>query len=92
MTVGRWQRVWGPHRSTSVKVRRPCAEAVQYARQHREPGSPPLDLAIEGRSPTDEPLLAYAEVGLTWWVEALGPWRGRMADLADVVAAGPPTG
>ncbi|HUK72214.1 MAG TPA: hypothetical protein VLW50_26175 [Streptosporangiaceae bacterium] len=34
--------------------------------------------------------MPYARVGLTWWVEALGWWRGSTADALSRVRQGPP--
>jgi alkanesulfonate monooxygenase SsuD/methylene tetrahydromethanopterin reductase-like flavin-dependent oxidoreductase (luciferase family) len=32
----------------------------------------------------------YAEAGLTWWIEAMGWWRGGVAEARRRIAAGPP--
>jgi alkanesulfonate monooxygenase SsuD/methylene tetrahydromethanopterin reductase-like flavin-dependent oxidoreductase (luciferase family) len=66
------------------------AEAVAYANTHRAPQLPPLDVAIEGCSPASAPVDEYADAGLTWWVEAVGPTRGTPAEVRQRVAAGPP--
>ncbi|HEY7222943.1 MAG TPA: LLM class flavin-dependent oxidoreductase [Micromonosporaceae bacterium] len=65
-------------------------EAASYVRR-RAPGS--LDIAMEGT--TDGPgsapeITPYAEAGLTWWIEALGWWRGDRAAAASRIVAGPP--
>ncbi len=52
-----------------------------------------FDVAIEGATePTGaaETVVPYAEVGLTWWVEAMGWWRGGVAAAMERIAAGPP--
>jgi alkanesulfonate monooxygenase SsuD/methylene tetrahydromethanopterin reductase-like flavin-dependent oxidoreductase (luciferase family) len=52
-----------------------------------------FDVALEGWT---EPagaaatVAAYAEHGLTWWVEAMGWWRGGLAAARRRVLAGPP--
>jgi alkanesulfonate monooxygenase SsuD/methylene tetrahydromethanopterin reductase-like flavin-dependent oxidoreductase (luciferase family) len=54
---------------------------------------PGLDVALEGATtgPADAAgLQPYAEAGMTWWIEALGWWRGDLAAAAARVAAGPP--
>ncbi len=66
------------------------AEAVDYARAHRDPALPPLDVAIEGATPAYAPLREYADAGLTWWVETIGWFRGTPEEMRRVVAAGPP--
>ncbi len=57
------------------------AEAVAYTMSHREPGLPPLEVAIEGASPADVPLDVYAAAGLTWWVETIGWFRGSPEEM-----------
>jgi len=47
-----------------------------------------FDVVMEGWSGPQE-AEAYAEVGLTWWVEAMGWWRGGVADARSRIAAGP---
>ncbi|WP_432968678.1 LLM class flavin-dependent oxidoreductase [Dactylosporangium sp. CA-233914] len=54
---------------------------------------PGKDLALEGFTdgPADaERLRAYADAGVTWWIEALGWWRGDLAAARARIAAGPP--
>jgi hypothetical protein len=52
-----------------------------------------FDIALEGRT---EPATAsatvrsYVDAGLTWWVEAMGWWRGGVAAARSRIAAGPP--
>jgi alkanesulfonate monooxygenase SsuD/methylene tetrahydromethanopterin reductase-like flavin-dependent oxidoreductase (luciferase family) len=63
------------------------AEAASYV--------PGLDIALEGftSGPADAGLLApYAAAGMTWWIEALGWWRGDLSAARDRIAAGPPAG
>ena len=80
---------------------RPCrrpglAAVVRYIGEHRDDGAPPLAVALEGR--TDgaaaarggRHVAAYREAGLTWWVEALGWWRGEPADAMTRIRQGPP--
>jgi alkanesulfonate monooxygenase SsuD/methylene tetrahydromethanopterin reductase-like flavin-dependent oxidoreductase (luciferase family) len=45
-----------------------------------------FDIAIEGDRRLADPL-SYP--GLTWWVEAMGWWRGGVADARTTIAAGP---
>jgi alkanesulfonate monooxygenase SsuD/methylene tetrahydromethanopterin reductase-like flavin-dependent oxidoreductase (luciferase family) len=54
---------------------------------------PGLDLALEGFTdgPADADRLApYAAAGVSWWIEALGWWRGDLGAAEARVAAGPP--
>ncbi|MEV4570665.1 LLM class flavin-dependent oxidoreductase [Nonomuraea sp. NPDC049419] len=48
-----------------------------------------FDIALEGRA-ADGLVEGYAEAGMTWWVEAMGWWRGGVADARKTITAGPP--
>ena len=51
-----------------------------------------LDLALEGatQGPADAGRVSdYARAGMTWWVEALGWWRGDLEAARTRIAAGP---
>jgi alkanesulfonate monooxygenase SsuD/methylene tetrahydromethanopterin reductase-like flavin-dependent oxidoreductase (luciferase family) len=53
----------------------------------------PIDIALEGATsgPADAALLVpYAEAGMTWWIEALGWWRGGVSAARDRIPLGPP--
>jgi alkanesulfonate monooxygenase SsuD/methylene tetrahydromethanopterin reductase-like flavin-dependent oxidoreductase (luciferase family) len=66
-------------------------EIVDYVLAHRESGGP-FDVAIEGPSEPDEPILeAYAQAGLTWWVERLSWNRGPLQARVARIDAGPPS-
>jgi alkanesulfonate monooxygenase SsuD/methylene tetrahydromethanopterin reductase-like flavin-dependent oxidoreductase (luciferase family) len=71
------------------------AEAVAYTRAQREAGGA-FDVALESVSPgedraADTALAAeYERVGLTWWVEALGWFRGPLEAMRERVRRGPP--
>ena len=67
------------------------AAVVDFLRAERG-GLDGFDIALEGRtSPGDAAAVVsrYAEVGLTWWVEAMGWWRGGVAEARDRIAGGP---
>jgi alkanesulfonate monooxygenase SsuD/methylene tetrahydromethanopterin reductase-like flavin-dependent oxidoreductase (luciferase family) len=51
-----------------------------------------FDVVLEGRTaPGSAGLVpSYVEAGLTWWVEAMGWWRGGVAEARTRIAAGPP--
>ena len=52
-----------------------------------------FDVAVEGRTESADAarmVSSYAEVGLTWWVEAMGWWRGGVGDALVRITAGPP--
>jgi alkanesulfonate monooxygenase SsuD/methylene tetrahydromethanopterin reductase-like flavin-dependent oxidoreductase (luciferase family) len=72
------------------------AEAVSYARDHRQDTDGTFDVAMEcvsaGEDPAADAALAasYAHAGLTWWVEALGWFRGPLGAMRERVRRGPP--
>ena len=64
---------------------------VDYVATHR---ATPFDVALEGATSPGRRNTArigeYAAVGLTWWVEALGWWRGGVDSARQRIDAGPP--
>jgi alkanesulfonate monooxygenase SsuD/methylene tetrahydromethanopterin reductase-like flavin-dependent oxidoreductase (luciferase family) len=72
------------------------AEAVAYTRAHRPDDGGPFDVALEcvsaGEDRAADAALAadYARAGLTWWVEALGWFRGPLGAMRERVRRGPP--
>jgi alkanesulfonate monooxygenase SsuD/methylene tetrahydromethanopterin reductase-like flavin-dependent oxidoreductase (luciferase family) len=68
-------------------------EVVDFVRAERGTDTP-FDIAIEGTtgaSSNDATRVAgYEDVGLTWWIEGLGWWRGDAREAHARVAAGPP--
>lgn len=76
------------------------AEIVAYVntqRLDRDETGRPFDVAVEGttdgrhRGRDAEAVAPYAAAGLTWWVEALGWWRGDVAAARTRIRQGPPT-
>ncbi len=69
--------------------------ALRYTHEHRT-GQGPFDVALEGRTDGSAPgrgarhVAPYAQAGLTWWIEAMGWWRGTPADAMTRVRQGPP--
>jgi len=51
-----------------------------------------FDIVLEGRTePGSVGLVpSYVDAGMTWWVEAMGWWRGGIAEARTRIAAGPP--
>jgi alkanesulfonate monooxygenase SsuD/methylene tetrahydromethanopterin reductase-like flavin-dependent oxidoreductase (luciferase family) len=96
--AARWDGLFVTHSSFGRGETMPpedLAAAVQLANSYRDQGAPPLEVAVEGASPPDaatawDRVALYVEVGLTWWVEALGWWRGDVDEARRRVAAGPP--
>ena len=71
------------------------AEIVEYTRSFRA-AAEPLDVIVEGQTPgadaeRDRALVeAYRHVGVTWWIEKLGWFRGPLAAMRARIEAGPP--
>jgi alkanesulfonate monooxygenase SsuD/methylene tetrahydromethanopterin reductase-like flavin-dependent oxidoreductase (luciferase family) len=75
------------------------AEVVAYTRAHRADDADAafavaLECASPGRDRAADAALAatYADAGLTWWVEALGWFRGPLDAMRERVRRGPPRG
>ena len=96
--AARWDGVMPTHAGYGLGETMPPDElraVVQYTRQHRT-GDGPFDVILEGRTDGAAPgrgagqVVPYLEAGLTWWIEALGWWRGSPQDAMNRVRQGPP--
>ena len=70
--------------SSSPRPHRSCADTLPAA----------IDIALEGATNGPQQaqrVAAYAHAGATWWIEALGWWRGGDEAARSRVIAGPPT-
>jgi alkanesulfonate monooxygenase SsuD/methylene tetrahydromethanopterin reductase-like flavin-dependent oxidoreductase (luciferase family) len=71
----------------------PLAEFAAAASFTSDLAQHPIDIALEGATsgPADAAALApYADAGMTWWIEALGWWRGGVSAAEDRIRLGPP--
>jgi alkanesulfonate monooxygenase SsuD/methylene tetrahydromethanopterin reductase-like flavin-dependent oxidoreductase (luciferase family) len=79
-------------RSSNVPVDQ-FARAASFVRQ-LAPAE--LDIALEGatagRSVAQQEIAPYAEHGMTWWIEALGWWRGGLRAATSRITDGPTAG
>jgi alkanesulfonate monooxygenase SsuD/methylene tetrahydromethanopterin reductase-like flavin-dependent oxidoreductase (luciferase family) len=69
------------------------ASVVTYVRDERAAsGLGAFDVIVEAQSdgPAPEVVAAYEEVGLTWWIEKLGWFRGSVDEVRARIEAGPP--
>jgi alkanesulfonate monooxygenase SsuD/methylene tetrahydromethanopterin reductase-like flavin-dependent oxidoreductase (luciferase family) len=66
--------------------------AVEYTQSHRTGQATAFDVVVEGQSAgQDHDLVgAYQEVGLTWWIEKLGWFRGPVDFTRKRIEQGPP--
>lgn len=96
--AARWDGVMPTHAGYGLGETMPPEElraVVQYTRRHRT-GDGPFDVILEGRTDGAAPgrgagqVAPYLEAGLTWWIEALGWWRGTPEDALARVRQGPP--
>ncbi len=65
---------------------------VEYTQSHRIHQATAFDVVLEGQSAgQDHELIgAYDEVGLTWWIEKLGWFRGPLDHTRSRIERGPP--
>jgi hypothetical protein len=65
--------------------------AVQYTLSQRD-REDRFDVVLEAQSEDRNPELvaAYADAGLTWWVEKLGWFRGLISYTTQRIERGPP--
>jgi alkanesulfonate monooxygenase SsuD/methylene tetrahydromethanopterin reductase-like flavin-dependent oxidoreductase (luciferase family) len=96
--AARWDGVMPTHVRYGLGETMPPEElraAVRFTREQRTATSA-FDVALEGRTDGAGPdrsagyLTPYVRAGLTWWIEALGWWRGTPADALARVRQGPP--
>lgn len=82
--------VWHADTPTPDQLR----AAVNYTLHHRETTPAPFDVAMEGRAWDVDPALIRSRgiVGLTWWIEKLGWFRGPVDVMRQRIRRGPPTG
>jgi alkanesulfonate monooxygenase SsuD/methylene tetrahydromethanopterin reductase-like flavin-dependent oxidoreductase (luciferase family) len=96
--AARWDGIFATHEEVGHNdnfTPEQLRELVDYTMQHRGDRTAPFDVIVEGHTPNasaraGEGLGSYAGVGLTWWVEKLGWFRGSVEEMRDRVAAGPP--
>jgi alkanesulfonate monooxygenase SsuD/methylene tetrahydromethanopterin reductase-like flavin-dependent oxidoreductase (luciferase family) len=96
--AARWDGVFATHadvgHAETMTVPQ-LGEIVSYVRSERDAESA-IDVIIEGQTAgldaaaDRERVGAYGEVGLTWWVEKLGWFRGSLEEMRARIAAGPP--
>jgi alkanesulfonate monooxygenase SsuD/methylene tetrahydromethanopterin reductase-like flavin-dependent oxidoreductase (luciferase family) len=65
---------------------------VEYTRSHRQQLDTSFDVVLEAESEDNDPELvgAYADAGLTWWIEKLGWLRGSVDYSRQRIQRGPP--
>jgi alkanesulfonate monooxygenase SsuD/methylene tetrahydromethanopterin reductase-like flavin-dependent oxidoreductase (luciferase family) len=96
--AARWDGVMPTHSGYRLGQTMPPDDlraVIRYTREHRTSAGP-FDVALEGRTDGAAPdrggrhVARYAGAGLTWWIEALGWWRGIPADALARIRQGPP--
>ena len=97
--AARWDGVMPTHRDYGLGETMPPDElraVLRYTREHRRsgravrrgPGGPHRRRRAGPRRPATWP--PTCDAGLTWWIEALGWWRGTPADALTRIRQGPP--
>jgi alkanesulfonate monooxygenase SsuD/methylene tetrahydromethanopterin reductase-like flavin-dependent oxidoreductase (luciferase family) len=96
--AARWDGVMPTHAGYGLGETMPPEDlraVLRYTQEHRAAAGP-FDVALEGRTDGAAPdrgarhVIPYAEAGLTWWIEALGWWRGTPEDALARIIQGPP--
>jgi alkanesulfonate monooxygenase SsuD/methylene tetrahydromethanopterin reductase-like flavin-dependent oxidoreductase (luciferase family) len=66
---------------------------LEYTHSHRTSHGTTFDVVLEGQSRDrdHERISAYQDVGLTWWIEKLGWFRGPVDAALRRIEQGPPT-
>jgi alkanesulfonate monooxygenase SsuD/methylene tetrahydromethanopterin reductase-like flavin-dependent oxidoreductase (luciferase family) len=91
-----WDGVMPTHRDFGLGQTMPPGELaaiIGYVREHRDPAAGAFDVILEGRTEPESAMAhiaPYEQAGLTWWIEAMGWWRGGPAAAMDRITAGPP--
>ena len=72
--AARWDGVYPERADWKIPTPDDLREILAYVRQHREDGSDPKDVVLNGHTPHDprrgaDRLEPYEAVGLTWWLE-----------------------
>jgi alkanesulfonate monooxygenase SsuD/methylene tetrahydromethanopterin reductase-like flavin-dependent oxidoreductase (luciferase family) len=96
--AARWDGVFPTHRDVGMNDLIPLDELrriIRFTQDARGDRPGAFDVVMEGTTPPDPAQGAsiaepYAQVGLTWWVERIGWWRGSVDEMRVRVAAGPP--
>lgn len=96
--AARWDGVMPTHTGYGLGETMPpsdLAAVVRYVSEYRD-SAEPFAVALEGRTDGLSPdrggrhVAPYLQAGMTWWVEALGWWRGSAQDAMARVRQGPP--
>jgi alkanesulfonate monooxygenase SsuD/methylene tetrahydromethanopterin reductase-like flavin-dependent oxidoreductase (luciferase family) len=96
--AARWDGVMPTHAGYRLGETMPPEDlrtVIRYTQEHRAAAGP-FDVALEGQTDGTAAdrgarhVIPYAEAGLTWWIEALGWWRGTPEDALARITQGPP--
>ena len=96
--AARWDGVMPTHAGYGLGQTMPPDElraVVHYVSEHRTSDGP-FDVVLEGCTDGAAPgrgadqVAPYLAAGLTWWIEALGWWRGSPQDALTRIRQGPP--
>ncbi len=64
-------------------------DLLEVVKSERKP-APSFDVVMIGMSPGPVELQAYAQMGMTWWLEASGPWSKTVDEMKQQIRGGPP--
>jgi probable F420-dependent oxidoreductase len=92
--AARWDGVYpgGPRGNLTLDELRDMRDFIRTQRTAETPFDTMVggDVPFDDREQAHEILAAYADAGVTWWVEGVGAWRGDVDAMADFIRRGPP--
>jgi probable F420-dependent oxidoreductase len=103
--AARWDGIYPLNRDNAIQDLTPdqVRDVISYVRQHRQ-SEAPFDVVHRGTTSGENPerdaeiAASYAEVGATWWLENIHPWRfgwnqqgsWPMSAMRERILQGPP--
>lgn len=96
--AARWDGMFPTHAEYGFDQLVPPGELrriIDYTLGFRDAEAGPYDVVLQGITPLDrdracEVVAPYGPVGLTWWVERIGWFRGTIQEMRSRIEAGPP--
>ena len=97
--AARWDGVFPTHADVGHRetmTEEQLEEIVEFTMSHRDRASGDFDVIIEGQTGGADPrkdarlVSRYEDVGLTWWIEKIGWFRGSREEMQQRIEAGPP--
>jgi alkanesulfonate monooxygenase SsuD/methylene tetrahydromethanopterin reductase-like flavin-dependent oxidoreductase (luciferase family) len=94
--AARWDGVQPGIDADPARTRKEIEAMCAYITQHRT-STEPFDVVVAGQTTGDgsvedqQTVQAYADAGVTWWIEAISHWRGPLDQMRERIRRGPPS-